>query len=153
MENRFLEDIFYRARHRQGIALCAECCDLAREIESVYKSSRNIPSPKLRRRIHKMYEHVAVDIGMATRRNAEHVIDTMLYDFSYPNWDILWVENEDVELKKIQMKKHDDWRDLWLDELTYFSDRWTYIRLCRSIYAYGQWMAEITNHDWLYILK
>ena len=153
MENRFLANISYKTWERRSSVLCAECCDLAREIETVYASSRNIPSPKLRRKIHKMYEHVAVHVGMATRRNAEEVIETMMYDFSYPNWDILWVEDKDAELKKIQMKGYDDWRDLWLGELTYFSDRWTYIRLCRSIYAYGQWMADITNHDWLYILK
>lgn len=150
MTIRFIEAISYKAWYVRGNALCAECCDLAREIETVYENPRNIPSPKLRRRIHKMYEHVAVHIGMATRRNAKHVIDTMLYDFSYPNWNILWPEDN---LKNIQMKNHDDWRDLWLSELSYFSDRWTYIRLCRSIYAYGQWMADITNHEWLYILK
>ena len=150
MENRFLTNISYKAWERHGSVLCAECCDLAREIKTVYESSRNIPSPKLRRKIHKMYEHVVVHIGMATRRNAEEVIETMMYDFSYPNWDILWPGNN---LKYIQMKGNKDWRDLWLGELTYFSDRWTYIRLCRSIYAYGQWMADITNHDWLYILK
>lgn len=142
----FFDEIYYRTFNWRADKLCGQCYDLANEIEEVYENPATLPSPKMRKRIHKMYQRVAIKLGMATRRNAKHVIDTMMYDLSYPNWKPLWVENNPLP------QDCNNWRELWLGELKYFSDRWSYIRLCRSIYAYGQWMADVTNHDWMYLL-
>lgn len=112
--------------------LCAQCCAISAEFTNF--PDGKVPNKKERDKIQKMYERVARKLGIANRFNAKRVVRIMMMELCYPNWKPLWPESNEPTWGS--------WKFQWTGELSYFSDRWEYMRLCRSIYAYMRWIAE-----------